>query len=186
MGKITITPAYLRGLFPAVAQIEDVQTLKKLAAVWDEMFQQSAWDTPEQACFSPDLPQYRLVDHVNVTIEGTLAVADCIEKYQHIPFDREAIIVLGVLHDASKLVEYAPAPDGGCAATEIGRTIQHGVMAACSALRHGFSLGVMNQILTHTPRSRMKPSDKEALLFAHVDLSDADTLHLLNQLPLFL
>lgn len=186
MGKAVITPEYLIRLFPAVQELEDAQILEKLAAVWDEMFQQSAWDTPEQACFSPDLPQYRLVDHVNVTIEGTLAVAACIEKHQHISFDRQSILILGVLHDASKLVEYEPAPGGGCAASEIGRTIQHGVMAACAARRHGFSLQVMNQILTHTPRSKMKPSDKEAVLFAHVDLSDADTLHILNQLPLFL
>lgn len=184
MKDCTITIEYLERVFPAFTQLSDLETREKIAAVYTDMFQRSAWNSIEDACFSPALPNCRLVDHINATMESALATARCIEKYQGISFDYDGIIILAMLHDSSKLVEYEPC-EGGCRETEIGKKIQHGVMGAMLAYEHGFSVHVMNQILTHTPRSKMKPIDKEGALFARVDICDADMLHFSNGLPMF-
>lgn len=182
--KKAITISYLEQVFPTFAQLSNEETKARVAAVYEEMFARCAWDSIEDACFSPALPDCRLVDHINAVMEATLAAARCIEKYQKISFDYDNIITLAMLHDSSKLVEYEPC-EGGCRETEIGKKIQHGVMGAMLAYQHGFSVDVMNQILTHTPRSKMKPTDKEGALFARIDLGDADMLHCENGLPLF-
>lgn len=184
MKKDTITVEYLERVFPAFGRLSDPQAREGIAAVYDDMLRRSAWESIEDACFSPALPNCRLVDHINAAMESALATAHCIEKYQGIPFDYDGIIILAMLHDTSKLVEYEPC-EGGCRETEIGKKIQHGVMGAMLAYEHGFSVHVMNQILTHTPRSKMQPSDKEGALFARVDICDADMLHYSNGLPLF-
>lgn len=184
MEKTAITTAYLERVFPAFGQLKDDDAKARVTAVYTEMHQMSGWASIEDACFSPALPNCRLVDHINAVMEGTLAAARCIEKYQGISFDYDNIITLAMLHDASKLVEYEPC-EGGCRETEIGQKIQHGVMGAMLAYQHGFSVSMMNQILTHTPRSKMRPADKEGALFARVDLGDADMLHYENGLPLF-
>lgn len=184
MGRVTITTEYLEEVFPAFKQLADLEAKRQITAVYQDMFALCKWESLEAACFSPALSNCRLVDHINAVMESTLATAHCIEKYQNIPFDYDGIIILAMLHDSSKLVEYEPTEDG-CVETEIGQKIQHGVYGAMLAREHGFSVKVMNQILTHTPRSKMKPSDKESALFARVDLGDADMLHYTNGLPLF-
>ena len=184
MGKAKITTEYLEKVFPAFKELKDQKAKKQITEVYQDMFEMCNWDSIEKACFSPALSNCRLVDHINAVMASTLATARCIDKYQGIPFDYDGIIILAMLHDSSKLVEYEPTPDG-CKETEIGKKIQHGEYGAMLAKEHGFSVKVMNQILTHTPRSKMKPSDKEGALFARVDISDADMLHYTNGLPLF-
>ena len=184
MKKANITEEYLEQVFPAFAQLGDLVAKKRIVAVYARIFEMCEWERIEDACFSPALSHCKLKDHINAVMESTLATAHCIEKYQNISFDYDNIIVLAMLHDVSKLVEYAPC-DNGCCETEIGKKIQHGVMGAMVAFEEGFSVDVMNQILTHTPRSKMRPTDKEGALFARVDLGDADMLHYENGLPLF-
>ena len=184
MKKIEITTEYLERVFPAFCQLSSLEEKRQITKVYQDMFERCGWSSIEDACFSPALPDCRLVDHINAVMEGTLAAARCMERYQGIEFDYDNIIVLAMLHDVSKLVEYEPA-ESGCRETEIGKKIQHGVFAAMLAQKYGFSIHVMNQILTHTPRSKMRPSDKDGALFARVDIGDADMLHYTHGLPLF-
>ena len=109
MKKIEITTEYLERVFPAFCQLSSLEEKRQITKVYQDMFERCGWSSIEDACFSPALPDCRLVDHINAVMEGTLAAARCMERYQGIEFDYDNIIVLAMLHDVSKLVEYEPA-----------------------------------------------------------------------------
>lgn len=181
-----IDKEYLYKIFPILNELTDEKLIDTVIEIWDDIFQQSRWEKIEDACFSPEMKNQKLVDHINVATVGSLRISECIEQFQNIKFNKNLIIAFGLLHDVSKLLEYEPVESGIVKKSEIGETIQHGVMGAVCAQKYGLPLEYMHLILTHTPQSKMKPKIKEGILFSYVDLCDADMLHYENSLPLFL
>ncbi len=168
----------IRQVFPIIEQLSDTKLAESIASIWMKALKMSNWKHIEDACFSPVLEKgIRLVDHVNVTTTiASVEMAKLINKYQGEEFDLDRIIALGLLHDVSKLLEYTPDEDGGYKRSEIGEKIQHGFFGALLAHEEGLSTEMLHLILTHTPQSKMKPQYKEAVLFSHMDLCDADIL----------
>jgi putative nucleotidyltransferase with HDIG domain len=111
-----------------------------------------------------------------VTTEGTYQVAKLMNEYQNMNLDLDMCIVLGMLHDVSKYLEFEPDGQGGVRRSEIGKNIQHGVIGAWYAREAGFSLVFQQLIISHTPMSNIKPCNREGTLFGMIDLADADQL----------
>jgi putative nucleotidyltransferase with HDIG domain len=164
--------AAVKKALPEIDLLEDSEIKEKVARIWAMAWRESTWGKLEDACFAPDISGASLVDHVRVTAQGSMALAEIIEQIQGIKIDRQRLLLLALLHDVSKLVEYE---DGR--KTDMGQLIQHGFYGAHLALNEGFPLEIVHEILTHTPQSKMRPNFLEGILLAHIDYGDADLIH---------
>ena len=171
--------------FPIIEKIGDADLRRKTARVWVRALEECKWNDLEDARFNKDIPGQSLADHVRVVTEGTRALAVVMNRYQNLGLDLDLIIVLGLLHDVSKVLEFEPGGEGGVRHTELGKKIQHGFMGAVYAMEAGFSLDIINLIVSHTPESNTKPLAREGMLFAFVDLADADLVSLEKFGPVF-
>ncbi|MCI8455105.1 MAG: HDIG domain-containing protein [Lachnospiraceae bacterium] len=160
--------------FPMIRELTDSDTAAKVAQVWLDMLKLSSWETIEQARFKEGYDKISLVSHVNSATEAALAFSKVITKYHGIPFDEKKLITFGLLHDVDKMVEYAYDESGELVITELGKKIQHGVLSAMLARDAGFDWEMIHLILTHTPSSAVKTTDKEGILFGYADLCDWD------------
>ena len=122
--------------------------------------------------FKEGMDDITLISHVNSSVECALSLARIIHKYHGCNFDEQRIIILGLLHDVDKVVEYVYDKDGKLVVSEIGRKIQHGVLTAMLAREAGFDVDMQHLILTHTHDQNMKPMWKEGVLFNYADLCD--------------
>ena len=127
--KVEVLTQYL----PRVADISDRKTAEAVAEVWFKALEMSPWDKFDQAKFKEGMDDVTLISHVNSSIECALSLADIIHKYHGCTFDKQRIIVLGLLHDVDKVVEYVYNDEGALVISEIGQKIQHGVLTAMLA-----------------------------------------------------
>ncbi|SBV97289.1 hypothetical protein KL86DPRO_11191 [uncultured delta proteobacterium] len=175
----------MTAILPLLGYLEDRGLAEKIARAWELAEERGGWDSLEQACFGPHLPKARLVDHVNAATESALRVCEIITKYQGIMFDTQLVVAIGLMHDVCKVLEYEPDGQGGARVSEIGKHLQHGVAGGMLAQEVGMPLEMVHLILTHTPQSTMQPNRIEGVLFAAVDICDANMLHYTNGHQLF-
>lgn len=164
--------------FPIIEEISDPELKLKTAKVWIRALENCGWDDLEDARFNKDVPEQSLANHIRATTEGTCHVAKAMNAYQNLGLDLDRVIILGLLHDVSKVLEFEPDGKGGSRHTELGKYVQHGFMGAVYAMEEGFSLEYINLIVSHTPESNTKPFAREGMLFAFIDLADADLVAL--------
>lgn len=168
---------YVRQVFPEIALIGDPKLAQAVENVWIKAWKASKWERIEQAAFSPDAPGYTLVGHTRACTRAVLAMADIMAELHGLRFDRDQLLALGLLHDASKIVEYEPGPDGKAVKSEVGKKITHAIYSGIWALEEGLSLDLAHLIFSHSSGSKMGPQLAEGVLFAHVDHADADSLY---------
>lgn len=170
-GKDTLE---LSHYFPALLEIQDSKAADAVAAVWMKALDLSDWRSLGEVPFTdkPDGPT--LVAHVNSATECVLALADIIAKNHGKVFDRDRILILGLLHDVDKVVKYKSETgmDGRLVLSELGRKISHGIFTAMLARDAGFDTDMQHLILTHTHHQEMRPAFKEGVLFQYADLCD--------------
>lgn len=159
---------------PSILNIKDDRTAEAVAEVWFKALEMSPWDSFDEAKFKEGMDNVTLISHVNSAIECALSLAKIIHKYHGCLFDEQRIIVLGLLHDVDKVVEYVYDDKGELVVSEIGRKIQHGVLTAMLAREAGFDINMLHLIITHTHDQNMKPAFKEGILFNYADLCDWD------------
>lgn len=162
---------FLAQYLPSSKQISNTDTAAAVADVWLEMLRLSPWDSVDQAKFKEGM-DVSLISHVNSTVEAALAVSRIITRYHKVTFDEEKIIILGLLHDVDKIIEYLPDANGDLVVSDVGQKIQHGVMTAILAYQAGFDTDMLHMILTHTSTQNMKTIFREGLLFEHIDICD--------------
>lgn len=166
--------SYLAQYLPAVGLIEDKKQAAAVADVWINMLKLSPWESIDQAKFKEGMDHVSLISHVNSTVECALAVSRIIKKYHGIECDEQRLIVLGLLHDADKAVEYEYNEAGDLVKSETAQKLQHGVLTAMLAREAGFDLDMLHLIITHTSDSNTKTALREGILFGYVDLCDWD------------
>jgi putative nucleotidyltransferase with HDIG domain len=166
---------YISKYLPAINLIGDRELARKVANVWVKMLQISRWNDIVDLKFKEGYNK-SLIDHVNSTTECALQVSRIISKYHGIEFDEDKLIALGLLHDASKAVEYEMDQNGQVVKSRTGLLIQHGVLTAMLAREEGISEELQHMIITHTHDQNMDPAFREGVLFRYVDLCDWDIL----------
>ena len=157
---------------PSLKSVEDPVAAEAVAEVWFKALEMRPLDDFSQAKFKEGMDHVTLISHVNSSIECALALARIISKYHNCHFDEQRIIILGLLHDVDKVVEYVYNEAGELVISEIGRKIQHGVLTAMLAREAGFDVDMQHLIITHTHDQNMKPMFKEGILFNYADLCD--------------
>jgi hypothetical protein len=168
-------PLQLSTCFPELDLIGDQRLRAGVEAVWEELWQASAWGSLDDLPTSPEIP-YPHVPHNRSVIRMALAVADAFEAFHGVTVDRDLLLAGGLLQDASKLVEYA-LEEGRVVLTELGRTYPHSFWAAHLALKHGLPSGVCHIILTHTPQGSQFPASLEGKILYYLDQLDVIAIH---------
>jgi HD domain len=168
----------VRELLPMIADVRDATLATAVAEIWVEAWEESAWadvaDVPKGLHGGAPTPR-SLIEHVCAVTEGVVAYAACMETCHGWSHDRELLLAAALLHDTSKVVEYAP-DDGRVVVSELGRLLQHGVWTAHKVLARDLGLELAHLIVSHTPVSRTTPSSVEGVILYYVDMLDSDVL----------
>lgn len=163
-------------LYPQVAQIADAKLRQAVIEIWEELWAQSAWANIEDVPTSGEIP-YPNLPHTQCIVELVLSVADAFEKYHGVKVNRDHLIAAAILQDASKVVEYAPGPDGKARHTSIGKNYVHGFWAAHLAVRKGVPDEISHVILTHGSASAKFPDTLEGKILYYIDQLDVIAIH---------
>ncbi|MBI4334598.1 MAG: HDIG domain-containing protein [Chloroflexi bacterium] len=171
----------LKQLIPSITGIKNAKLRKGVLAVWVRAWEESAWNDPAECPFIPDSPDCSLVQHTNFIVETVLAMASSAKSIWNIGLNTDFLIAGAVLHDVSKLVEFAPG-----AVSEIGENLVHASYGVHLALNAGLPLQVVNMIGAHTPQVYLLPKSPEGVLLCYADYAAADIFHLLHGKSLLL
>lgn len=166
----------IEALYPEVDAIEDAQLRAAVGAVWDDMWARSAWADPGDVPTSGEI-SYPNLPHSRSVLQIALGIADAFATHHGLQVNRDHLIASAVLQDASKVVEYEPAPNGGASKTEIGKTFPHAFWCAHLGVIHGLPSDVCDTILTHSPSASRLPRTLEGKILFFADQIDVIAIH---------
>jgi putative nucleotidyltransferase with HDIG domain len=164
--------------FPLLALLRRERWAEQVVSVWRGLWDESEWETPADCPYNPIAPAVDLVTHVNQVTSGALRLAKVARGALRVEVDEDVLVAAGLLHDASKLVEYEPAPEGGARKSAYGRENVHAVLAATRAEEAGLPPEVADIIRNHTPASPEVPQTVEGLCIYYGDMCAADIARL--------
>jgi len=167
----TKQPLDLDALFPELSQIRDVGLREAVVAIWQELWQRSAYQRIDDVPVSSSI-DYPQVKHARGVLRAALAVAPIWEEVHGVHFDRDVLIAGALLMDVSKMVESGRDAGGKPAKTEVGRLLPHATLAAHLAMQHGVPLPVVHVITCHSPNGGKAPATHEAELLDSLDQAD--------------
>ena len=177
----------IRALLPEIAGIGDPALAKAVVDIWLEFWEMSAWDRLEDVPKNPkSLADRPLLAHVRAVTQQAIATGRIVREQHGIAVDMDLLTVAALLHDVSKLLEYAPEAGTPGVSTRYGTLIQHGVGTAASVLNRDLPLDLAHLIITHTTASGMPPRTIEAVILHYVDYADSDVLLMAEGRPLLL
>jgi putative nucleotidyltransferase with HDIG domain len=169
--------ADVRDCFPLLELLRS-DWIEPVVGVWSRLWSASLWPTPSACPYNPIAPKVDLVTHVNQVTIGALKLADTAVDVLGVESDRDVVLAAGLLHDASKLVEYEPGPDGQARKSEFGSTHRHAELAAARASEAGLPPSVVDIVRNHTPQSPEIPRTVEGLCIYYADMCAADIARL--------
>jgi putative nucleotidyltransferase with HDIG domain len=175
--------ARIRELLPEIEQISRADAREAVVQIWDQVWRESEWDDLATIPKNGSAPlatekvhgAWTLVTHARTVAQLAVANAEILTKLHGLEFDRDALLVIALLHDASKVVEYIGSPE----AVEKGRfgeLIQHGVYGSFLMWQHNLPLEWIHAVISHTPSSAVPPKTQEALIVRYVDFLDTDAM----------
>lgn len=173
----------IRALLPETAQIEDDTLRHAVESIWEQVWAESDWaalsDIPKNPS-APGAPQrvpdaWTLVTHTRAVAQLALGSAETVRTLHGIPYDRDALLAMALLHDVSKVVEYEGTRDE-IRKSRTGQLIQHGVYGAFLMWQRNLPTELVHGVIAHTPSSRGVPRTHEALIVRYVDFLDTDSM----------
>jgi len=177
----------IRALLPEITEIADETLADTVVDIWLEFWDTSAWDRLEDVPKNPkSLDDRPLLAHVRSVTRQAMCTGRIVREQHGIAVDMDLLTAGALLHDVSKLIEYAPEEGTPGVATRYGTLIQHGVGTASSVLNRDLSLDLAHLILSHTTASALPPRTIEAVILHYVDYADSDILLMAEGQPLLL
>jgi putative nucleotidyltransferase with HDIG domain len=163
-------------IFPELLEIEDEDLRERCEAVLDACVLRGAWENPADAPFVRDIAasEFNGIDHVRAVTRLVVAAAEICREILGIEIDRDHALAAGLLHDASKWIEYEPTAEGIVTLSAIGRGIPHAAYGAVEASRSGINEEIVNAISSHTPQNSLELRSVVAALLHHLDLALTD------------
>jgi putative nucleotidyltransferase with HDIG domain len=170
-------------LMPEIDLISKPEVRDAVVEIWDRVWQESEWvdlatvpKNPAAATAVEYVPgAWTLVTHSRTVAQLALANADVLTRMHGLEYDRDALLVIALLHDASKVVEYVGTP-ASIEKGHFGQLIQHGVYGAFLMWQHELPLEWVHGVISHTPSSATPPQTQEALIVRYVDFLDTDVM----------
>jgi HD superfamily phosphohydrolase YqeK len=173
----------IRALFPELEMVKNKEWVEKACRIWKIVFERSSWKSLTAAQFSDSSPGISLVAHTRAVIQYSLEAVKMIKEFHlyKTEIDLDVLIIAGVLHDVSKLLEYEPGEKGAlCQISSIGYTYQHGFYGSYYAEQEGLPSSIVTVITNHTAYSRIMPSTVEGIILFFADQMDAELHKFLN------
>lgn len=175
--------ARVEELFPELASISDEHLRDVVTLIWLEFWAAGPWDDLAEIPKNESAPRapsrvpgaWTLVTHSRAVAVMAVQTAESMRELHGLPYDRDALLALALLHDVSKVVEY----EGTASETVKSRTgqlIQHGVLGAARMLAHGLPVELVHAVVAHTPTSNTFPKTHEALILRYIDFLDTDAM----------
>jgi putative nucleotidyltransferase with HDIG domain len=174
----------VRAAFPALARLSDARQGDAIVRVWLRMWDESLWYVPADCPYNLVADSVDLVTHVNQVVDGALELARVATGALGTAADQDVILAAGMLHDASKLVEYEPGPEGRPQQSEVGKRLVHAEHAARAAEEEGLPSEVVAIVRNHTTASAEVPATVEGLCVYYADMCAADLARLTVGAPL--
>lgn len=162
--------------YPQVNDIRDEKLRRAVVDVWETLWSLSAWNDPADLPTSGEIP-YPNLPHTQCVVTLAVAMADALEKHHGVTVNRDHLIAAAVLQDASKVVEYAPGPDGKAVRTDIGRQYPHGFWCAHVAVEKGVPHEIGHVMLTHSSAAAKFPDTLEGKILYFADQLDVIAIH---------
>lgn len=167
-------PLDVEAVLPEVARISDMRLRGQVIGIWRRCWRESAFerieDVPVSAAIAhPHLPHNRAV------MRAALALAEIYADHYGCDIDHDVLLGAGLLQDVSKLVEYAPGPEGAVR-TPLALSVPHPTYAVHLALAADVDLRVVHAIAAHTPDGSVEPRTLEAWILRYVDQADVAAL----------
>jgi hypothetical protein len=178
--------AYIKSLFPEIDDIANADVRDKVVRTWLALLEASNYEAIEDCPYSLD-PNVtiNLVEHVQGTTRGVVALANVIEEVHGITLDRDRLLSAILLHDASKLLEWKV--DGAAKSkSPIGELFPHAFLAGHYALREGLDIETAHLIVSHTNAMNQLPRLPEGVVIHYVDMAFADIVRAAAGLSLHL
>jgi hypothetical protein len=163
-------------LYPQINQIKNSDLRNAVIAVWQALWDQSSWSDPAQIPTSSEI-SYPNLPHTQCVVTLCLSMADALEHHHGTPINRDYLIAGAVLQDASKVVEYAPGPEGKAIKSAIGRQFPHGFWCAHLAIEKGIPYEICHVMLTHSSSAAQFPSTLEGKILYFADQLDVIAIH---------
>jgi len=150
--------------FPEVDEIEDPDLRTVVTDLWAEALAATEYSRVADAAFLAGregaLGAENLYDHVRLVTSVAIAVTDVVSEAVPVDVDRDAVVAGALLHDISKLYEYAS--DGS--ETELGSRLGHPHYAVHLLAAADLPMDLQHIVLAHTPSSAVDPATLEALI----------------------
>ncbi len=159
-------------VFPEISLIQDEALRGGAIAVWEQLWEESKWESIMDLPCSTHKTDYPHVIHNRSVVRMAIQVAETLKEFHQVEINMDHLIAAALLQDASKLVEYEPAEGGGCVLSELGKTFAHSFYAGHVALNHGIPYEVAQVILTHSPDSPVYPQTLICKILFYVDQTD--------------
>ncbi|MFB6123699.1 MAG: HD domain-containing protein [Haloferacaceae archaeon] len=164
-----MTETDVREAFPAIAEITDDELRAGVLRAWTASLDETGHDLFEVPWFPPvqeelNLPDERLVPHVNDVVESAVALADCLRDRRGSDVSMDLVRAGALVHDVSKLYEFDA--DGE---TAIHDALGHPHYGVVPAARGELPAAVLNVVLSHSGRTSVEPSTLEAVIIKRAD-----------------
>lgn len=164
--------AKLEDYLPEVKDISDPKLREMVYIMFDELLSESSWDSLDEVPANPNDPERGpLIKHIRGTTQIALAASRILSDLYGLEFKTDYIIAAGLLHDASKILEYTPSGK-----TELDKFLPHSTSVVSLGLQKGLPLEVLHAISSHTPQNNLDQLTIEAFILRQGDVIDAHTL----------
>ncbi len=168
-------PLDVIAIFPEIREIKNPNLRDGVVRVWQRVWKECAWERIEDVPVSGTIA-YSHIRHNRAVVQVALAMARVFQEIHHTPVDVDLLLAAALLQDVSKLVEYAPGPEGTPRRTELGQKLGHATYAAHVALDEGLPLDLVHIILSHSPGSSFPWRNIEVKLLYYADQADVAAL----------
>lgn len=159
-------------VFPEIEMIQDLQLRQSVIAVWEKLWEESAWEDIMDLPCSTHKTDYPHVIHNRSVVRMAVQVAETLKEFHKVEVDMDHLVAAALLQDASKLVEYEPDGNGGCVMSKRGKLFMHSFYGGHVALELGVPEEIVQTIVTHSPDSPVFPQTLICKILFYVDQTD--------------
>jgi putative nucleotidyltransferase with HDIG domain len=165
----------MKQTFPEIQEIEETKLREQTARAWIEAWKNGRFSHIDDAVVSPQMPQYRLRDHVRAVTRIAVAVAKVLEETHGLHVNKDYVIAGALLHDINKMIIYEKKGEAYGLA-DVAHRFPHGYLGALIAHKIGLPEDIEHMILSHTTKQISSPQTAEAIIVCYADCADFDAL----------
>lgn len=166
-------PDDLADVFPLYDELADPGLRAGVREAYALALAETDWTDPTAAPWLPDeqarlgLPDETGVDHVNDVAALAVGMADALlARRPGLALDRDLVVAGALVHDVSKLYEFAPGESEGTAYYDL---LGHPYVGVHVCEAAGLPVALSHVVLSHSSRTAVEPATLEAEVVRRAD-----------------